>query len=88
MVVDAANLADIPADREDFEELAFVNQIPRVMAIGVKNVGSQGLGLDALVLGEFKHAGDGEFLLGYGAELLHPFINGDQFHRLFSFRWR
>ena len=88
MIVDAADLADIPADGENFKELAFVDQISGVMAIGVKKVGSQGLRLNGFALGEFEHAGNGEFFFRNGAELFHPFINGDEFHRLFIFRRR
>ena len=43
MIVDAADLADIPADSEHFKQLAFVDQIPRVVAIGVEKVGSKRL---------------------------------------------
>src|SRR5277367_3480503 len=88
MIMDAAELADIPADREDFKEFAFVDQIPGVVAVGVKNVGGQGFRLNGFALGEFQHAGNGEFFFWNGAELFHPFINRDHFHRLFIFRWR
>ena len=86
MIVNAADLAHIPADREDFEQFAFVDQVPRVMAIGVKNVGSQRLRLDGFALDKIQHVGNREFFFRDGAELLHPFINADHFHRPFIFR--
>ena len=86
MIVNAADLAHIPADREDFEKLGLVDQVPRVVAVGVKNIGRQSFRLNGFAFGEFQHTGNNEFFFGNAAELLHPFINGERFHRLFILR--
>ena len=86
MIVDAAHLADVPADRENFKKLALVDEIPRVVALGIENVGLQSLGLDGFLPVKSQHAGNGEFFFGNGAELLHPFIDRELLHGVFVLR--
>jgi hypothetical protein len=62
MVVDAAHVADVPADGHDFEELAFVDQVPRVMALGVKKIRSQRLRTNRSRLRELQNTRNGELL--------------------------
>ena len=38
VIVDAAHLTRFPADGDDFEEIAFVNQIPCVVTPGIEEI--------------------------------------------------
>src|SRR5580658_1831177 len=75
MIVNAAHLADIPADCHHFKKIAFVNQVSRVMALGVKKIGSKSFRLNSFLRGELKYARNGKLRLGYGAKLFYPLID-------------
>src|SRR5580704_1529889 len=75
VIVDAANLADIPADGHDFEKLALVNQISCVVAFGVKKIRRKRLGLNGFLRCEVKHSRNRKFGFGNGAKLLYPFVD-------------
>src|SRR6202034_931579 len=80
MIVNAADLADIPTNRHHFKEIAFVNQVSRVMALCVKKIGRKSLRLNGFLRGEIKHARNRKFSLGNGAKLLYPMVNRQGFH--------
>jgi len=80
MIVNAAEVPDFPADGHHFEELAFVNQVSGVVALGVEKVGLERFRADGLCLRELQNARDGELLLRNAAELFHPVIDGQLFH--------
>src|SRR6267378_453249 len=80
MIVDAAHMSDLPADGHHFKELALVNQVSRVMALGIKKVRSQRLRLNPPRPRELQDARNGEVVFWDGAELFHPFINRHVFH--------
>jgi 23S rRNA (adenine2503-C2)-methyltransferase len=88
MIVDPADLADIPADGQNFKKLAFVNEIPGVVAFRVVHVGLQRFRLDRVARSEFKDRWNGELFLGDGAEFLDPFVDTHYLHRRFIFNGR
>ena len=75
MVVNAADLADIPTDRHHFKEIAFVNQVSCVMALGVEKIGSKSFRLNGFLLSELEYARNGKFRLGNSAKLLYPLVD-------------
>ena len=79
MIVDAAVLPDLPADRHALEKIVFENQIARVIPLGKKNIlferfRSHGVAHD-VILNIFE----GEVALGNGAEALDPIRDGECF---------
>lgn len=50
MIVDAADLAGLPADGKDFEEVAFENEIPGVVAPGVEKIGLERFDANLILL--------------------------------------
>jgi hypothetical protein len=79
MIVREADLPDIPADGENFKEMAFIDQVPRVVA-SVENVLRQSFRTDAVFDSERVDARLREFFLRDGDEAVHPFVDGEKFH--------
>src|ERR1700722_17194316 len=75
MIVNAANLSDIPADSHHFKKITFVNQVSRVVALCVKKIGRERLGLNAFLGREFKNSRNLKFGFRYSAELLYSLID-------------
>ncbi len=80
MIVNAADLADFPANRDDFEEAAFEDEIPRVMAFGVEEVGLQGFDADLVLLEVFFDFRKSEIFAMNGRKSVDPFIDGELRH--------
>lgn len=79
MIVNAAGLADFPADGHALEEIIFENEIARVIAFGEKAIfverfGAHGV-LDDVVLDIFE----GEAALGNGRKAFDPVGDGELF---------
>src|SRR5262249_7439546 len=53
VIVDARDLAHLPADREQLEELALVDEVPRVVGGGVVEIRRETVGINR-VLGEVR----------------------------------
>src|ERR1700734_2074747 len=81
VIVDATNLADIPANGHDFEEVALVNQISRVVAFCVKKIRRKRIGLNRFLRGEIKDSRNRKLSFGNAAKLLYPVVNRQHFHR-------
>src|SRR5271165_177810 len=54
VIVNPAHLTYIPADRQHFEEFALVDQVSRVVALGVKKIWLERFGTNGIVLGELQ----------------------------------
>ncbi len=80
MIVNAAELADFPANRDDFEEAAFEDEIPRVMAFGVEEVGLQGFDADLVLLEVFFDFRKSEIFAMNGGKAVDPFIDCELRH--------
>jgi hypothetical protein len=80
MIVDAANLADLPTDGQHFEEVALENQIPRVVALGVKEIRLQRIDAEVILLEVAFDFGNGEILAMNGKKAVHPLIDGHLRH--------
>ena len=70
MIVDAAELADFPADGEHFEKLALENQIPGVMALRVEEIRRKRFRLNGKLLSEIENARNSEFRFGIAESCL------------------
>jgi hypothetical protein len=81
VIVDAANLPGVPADSHHFEKFAFVNQVSRVVALGVKKIRGKRLRLNRFLSREIKDSPNGKLRFGDGAKLLYPFVDRKLFHR-------
>ena len=80
MIMNAADLAHVPADCEHFEQLAFIDQVPGVVALRVEKIGRKSFRANRFLSGKFHHARNREILLGNGAELFCPFVDCQLFH--------
>jgi hypothetical protein len=80
MIVDAADLADFPADGEHFEKIALENQIPGVVALGVKKIWVESADGDVILLEVAFDLGNGEiFAMDFG-KAVHPLVDGHLRH--------
>ena len=75
MIVNAAGLADFPADGHDFEEFAFVDQITGVMAFGVEEVGFERFAANGMPLQILLDVFEGELLAMNFGEVLNPSVD-------------
>jgi hypothetical protein len=81
VVVDGADLADFPADGQEFIERSFVDQIAGVVLAVPGEVGSEGVGVYGRVLKKGAQLlGFGEGALGELAELGYEVLDGDGFY--------
>jgi hypothetical protein len=76
MIVNAASLAHFPANGHDFEEIALENEVPRVMAIGVKKVGLQSGGANLMLLKVAFDIFESELFAMDGGKAANPVIDG------------
>jgi hypothetical protein len=77
MIVDAAVLADFPADGHALEEIVFENKIAGVVAFGEEEILVERLGLDGVLDYVVLHIFESEVALGDGGETLDPFGDGE-----------
>src|ERR1700733_8033185 len=75
MIMNAANLSDIPTDGHDFEELTFVNQVSCVVAFCVKKIRRECLGLNSFLRCEIEDSRNRKFGFRNGAKVLYPFVD-------------
>jgi hypothetical protein len=72
MIVDAAALADFPADGHAFEESVFKNEIAGVIAFGEVAIFFEGFGEDGVVEDVVLNVVESEVALGDGGEIFDP----------------
>jgi hypothetical protein len=79
MIVDAAELADFPADGHAFEHVVLENQVARVAAFGEEKIFFERFGADGVVENEALNIFEGEVAVGDGREVLDPVGDGELF---------
>jgi hypothetical protein len=72
MIVDAAELADFPADGHAFKDVVFKNEITSVIAFGEIKIFVEGLRTDGMTKDVVLNILEGEFALGDGGETFDP----------------
>src|SRR5215469_2544737 len=80
MIVDAADLADFPADGHDFEKIAFEDEISRVVAPGVEEVGLKRVDAELILLEIFFDFRESEVLTMNCGKAFHPLVDGHLRH--------
>ena len=75
MIVDAAELADFPADGHAFEEVVLENQVARVVAFGPEEILLNGFGADLMGDDEVLDGVESEIAPGNGGEFPDPVGN-------------
>jgi len=79
MIVDAAVLADFPADGHALEEIVFENEIAGVVALGEEAIFFEALGAYGVVKDVVLDVFEREVALGDGGEALNPVGDGELF---------
>jgi hypothetical protein len=79
MIVDAAFLANFPADGHALEEIVFENEIASVVALGKIRVGVKRFGADEMVEDEIVNIFESEFGWGDSLKLFNPLVDGEFF---------
>ena len=77
MIVDAAVLADFPADGHALEEIVFENEIAGVIALGEKAIFVEALGADGMVEDVVLDVLEREVALGDGDKGFDPVGDGE-----------
>ena len=77
MIVDAAVLADFPADGHALEEIVFENEIARVISFGEEAVFVERFGADGVPDDIVLDVFESEFALGDGGEVFDPVGDGE-----------
>jgi hypothetical protein len=77
MIVDAAVLADFPADGHALEEIVFENEVAGVVALGEETIFVEALGAHGVVEDVVLHDFESEVALGNGSEALDPVGDGE-----------
>jgi hypothetical protein len=72
MIVDAAELADFPADGHTLEHIVLENQVARVTAFGKEEIFFERFGTDGVVENVVLNSFQGEVAVGYGGEIFDP----------------
>jgi hypothetical protein len=72
MIVDAAELADFPADGHALEHIVLENQVAGVTAFGKEEVFFERFGTDGVVKNVVLNSFQGEVAVGYGGEIFDP----------------
>ena len=75
MIVNAAGLANFPADGEHFEEAALIDEIPRVVALGVEKVRLESIRENLILLEIFFDLRKREILTMNGRKAADPLID-------------
>src|SRR5215469_2219926 len=81
MIVDAADLADFPPDGHDFEEIALEDEISRVVALGVEEIGLKRVEAQLVLLEILFDFRESEILAMNCGKAFHPFVDGHLRHR-------
>jgi hypothetical protein len=79
MIVDAAELANFPADGHAFEHVVLENQVAGVAAFGEEEIFFERLGADRVVEDVGLNIFKGEVAVGYGGEAFHPVVDDELF---------
>jgi hypothetical protein len=77
MIVDAAVLADFPADGHTLEEVVFENKVARVIALGEEEIFFERLGADGVMDDVVLNILESEFALGDCSEAFDPVGDGE-----------
>jgi hypothetical protein len=77
MIVNAAVLADFPADGHALEDRVFENEIAGVVAFGEKQVFFERFGADGVVEDVLLDGFESEVALGKGSEAFDPVGDGE-----------
>jgi hypothetical protein len=77
MIVDAAVLANFPADGHALEEIVFENEVACVVALGEEAILVEALGTRGVVEDVVLHDFESEVALGNGSEALDPVGDGE-----------
>ena len=78
MIVDGADLADVPADGHQFEGLRLVDQIARVVLAVPEEIGSEAFGVDGVGAQDFADTLDvGKSGFGQCFQLLDELVDGN-----------
>jgi hypothetical protein len=77
MIVDAAVLADFPADGHALEDGVFENEIAGVVAFGEEEVFFERFGADGMMEDVVLHGFESEVALGKGGESFDPIGDGE-----------
>lgn len=75
--MDAAILADFPADGHALEEIVFENKVARVISFGKKAVLVESFGADGVLDDIALDVFESEFALGESGEVFHPVGDGE-----------
>src|ERR1700730_606401 len=73
MIVNAAGLADLPADGHAIEDFVLENEVAGVIALGEEEVFVEGFGANDVSEDVVLHVLQRELALGYAGESTHPF---------------
>lgn len=79
MIVDAAVLADFPADGHALEKIVFENEIARVISFGEKAILVERFGADGVLDDVVLNGFESEVALGDGGEIFDPVGDGELF---------
>jgi len=79
MIVHAAVLADVPAERHAFEESVAENQIARVISLGEEAVFFEAFGEHGVADNVVLDVLQGEKRFGDGSEAFDPVVDGEFF---------
>jgi hypothetical protein len=79
MIVDAAELADFPADSHAFEHVVLENQVAGVAPFGEEKIFFERFGADGVVENEVLNIFEGEVAVRDGREVLDPVGDGELF---------
>jgi hypothetical protein len=79
MIVDAAELADFPADGHTFEHVVLENQVAGVTAFGKEEIFLERFETDGVVLNVVLNSFQGEVAVGYRGEIFDPIADVELF---------
>jgi hypothetical protein len=79
VIVDAAELADFPADGHAFEHVVLENQVAGVAAFGEEEIFFQRFGTDGVAENVVLNSFQGEIAVGDRREIFHPIGNVELF---------
>jgi hypothetical protein len=79
VIVDAAGLANFPADGHAFEDFVFEDEVAGVVALGIEAVFFESVGTDGVAEDVVLNVFEGEVALGDGGEAFHPIGDGELF---------
>src|SRR5882762_4528885 len=83
VIVDAAELADFPADSHALENVVLENEIAGVIALGEEEILFQRLRKDGVLQNVVLYRFQRELAVGHGCQALHPLVDGESLRRNF-----